>query len=55
MGALPPPPVLTESEAREKVGEDRVYYGTKLRGASNSKAKKILGFQPRRLEFLSQS
>jgi nucleoside-diphosphate-sugar epimerase len=51
----PPPPVLSESEAREKAGEDRVYYGTKLRGASNAKAKSTPGFQPRRLEFLSQS
>jgi nucleoside-diphosphate-sugar epimerase len=51
----PPPPVLSESEARETVGEDRVYYGTKIRGASNAKAKSTLGFQPRRLEFLSQS
>jgi nucleoside-diphosphate-sugar epimerase len=51
----PPPPVLSESEAREKAGEDRVYYGTKLRGASNAKAKSTPGFQPCRLEFLSQS
>jgi 2-alkyl-3-oxoalkanoate reductase len=51
----PPPPVLSEAEAREKAGEDRVYYGTKLRGASNAKAKSLLGLQPRRLEFLSRS
>jgi 2-alkyl-3-oxoalkanoate reductase len=50
-----PPPVLSESEAREKAGEDGVYYGTKLRGASNAKARSMLGVQPRRLEFLSQS
>jgi len=29
-----------------------VYYGTKLRGAANAKAKRILGFVPRRLEWL---
>ena len=31
---------------------DAVYYGTKLRGASNAKAKSVLGFAPRRLEWL---
>jgi nucleoside-diphosphate-sugar epimerase len=50
----PPPPRITEQEAREAAGEDAVYYGTKLRGASNGKAKAILGFKPRRLEWLSQ-
>ncbi len=34
-------------------GEDAIYYGTKLRGASNAKAKKALGFTPRRLEWLA--
>jgi len=29
-------------------GEDAVYYGTKLRGASNQKAKRTFGFEPRR-------
>jgi ABC-type sugar transport system substrate-binding protein len=33
-------------------GEDAVYYGTRLRGASNRKATKILGFRPRRLEWM---
>jgi nucleoside-diphosphate-sugar epimerase len=50
----PPPPVLSVAEAREKFGEDQVYYATKLRGASNEKAKSLLRFQPRRLEFLSE-
>ena len=31
---------------------DAAYYGTKLRGASNAKAKSVLGFAPRRLEGL---
>lgn len=48
----PPPPRLTEREARERGGEDAVYYGTKLRGASNAKAKQVLGFTPRALEWL---
>ena len=38
--AAPPPPQLTEQEAREVAGEDAVYYGTKLSGASNDKAKR---------------
>jgi 2-alkyl-3-oxoalkanoate reductase len=33
-------------------GEDAVYYATRLSGASNAKAKKILGWKPRRLEWL---
>lgn len=52
-GALPPPR-MSEQEGRERLGEDAVYYGTKLRGATNDKTKKLLGFVPRRLEWLSQ-
>jgi nucleoside-diphosphate-sugar epimerase len=48
----PPPPVLSEHEARAAFGEDAVYYGTRLRGASNAKARRALGFAPRRLEWL---
>ncbi|HEY1246575.1 MAG TPA: NAD(P)-dependent oxidoreductase [Hyphomicrobiaceae bacterium] len=51
----PPPPRITEEEARAAAGEDAVYYGTRLRGASNQKAKKTFGFQPRRLEWLGRS
>lgn len=50
----PAPPHVTEQQARESAGEDAVHYGTKLCGASNAKAKKLLGFRPRRLEWLSQ-
>ncbi len=49
----PPPPVVSEQEAWAALGEDAVYYGTRLRGASNAKAKKVFGFAPRRLEWLS--
>jgi hypothetical protein len=49
----PPPPRVTEDQARVAGGEDAVYYGTKLRGASNARAKKVLGFSPRRLEWLA--
>jgi nucleoside-diphosphate-sugar epimerase len=49
----PPPPTVSEQEARAAAGEDAVYYGTRLRGASNAKAKKAFGFAPRRLEWLN--
>jgi hypothetical protein len=42
----PPPPQLTEQEAREVAGEDAVYYGTKLSGASNAKAKQTFTSRP---------
>jgi nucleoside-diphosphate-sugar epimerase len=48
----PPPPYITEEAARQIAGEDAVYYATKISGASNAKAKRQLGFQPRRLEWL---
>jgi nucleoside-diphosphate-sugar epimerase len=50
----PPPPRVTEHEWRDRAAEDAVYYGTKLRGAANGKAKRFLGFAPRRLEWLEQ-
>jgi len=48
----PAPPRMTEEHARASLGEDIVYYGTKLRGASNAKAKRTFDFAPRRLEWL---
>jgi hypothetical protein len=45
--------VVSEQEARAAAGEDTVYYGTQLRGASNVKAKRVFGFAPRRLEWLN--
>jgi 2-alkyl-3-oxoalkanoate reductase len=52
----PPPPQITEEEeeAREAGGENAVYYGTKLRGSSNTKARKTFGFRPRHLQGLSR-
>ncbi len=48
----PEPPYLDE----ETVGDpDFIYYGTKLRGASNAKAKNELGFSPRQLEWLKET
>jgi nucleoside-diphosphate-sugar epimerase len=49
----PEPPRVTEQQAREAAGADAVYYATRLRGASNSKAKRELGFRPRPLEWLA--
>lgn len=45
VGASPPTRV-TEQEGRERGGADAVCYGTKLRGASNAKAKIALNFAP---------
>jgi 2-alkyl-3-oxoalkanoate reductase len=48
----PAPPHMSEAEVRAIAGEDVVYYATKLAGASNTKAKRVLGWKPRRLEWL---
>jgi len=48
----PAPENISEQEALEKAGEDAVYYQTRLRGASNAKAKRLLGFAPRPLEWM---
>jgi 2-alkyl-3-oxoalkanoate reductase len=50
----PPPARINEEQARAAGGEDAVYYYTKLRGASNGKAKRTFGFRPRRLEWLKR-
>ncbi len=47
----PPPPFKTADEVRKIAGEDAVYYQTRLSGASNAKAKRELGFAPRRREW----
>jgi nucleoside-diphosphate-sugar epimerase len=47
------PPHVTEEQALAAVGEEPIYYQTKLRGASNKKARRLLHFQPRRLEWIS--
>jgi 2-alkyl-3-oxoalkanoate reductase len=51
MGASEPPHI-SEEEALRSAGPDSVYYATSLRGASNAKAKRELGFAPRQLEWL---
>jgi len=49
----PEPPRVTEKQAEEVAGSDTVYYATRLRGASNAKAKRELGFRPRAFEWFS--
>jgi len=51
----PEPPQITEQEALAASGADSVYYATRLRGASNEKARNELNFQPRPLEWLDKS
>lgn len=51
----PPPPRISVEDALKTGGADAVYYGTRLRGASNAKAKRELGFQPRRLEWIIET
>ena len=48
----PEPPHMSETEVTAIAGEDVVYYATKLSGAANAKAKRVLGWKPRRLEWL---
>jgi nucleoside-diphosphate-sugar epimerase len=49
----PPPPRLSVEEVLKGGGEDAIFYGTRMRGASNSKAKRELNFQPRPLEWMN--
>src|SRR5271165_7410252 len=41
----PPPPRMSEAEVKAIVGEDAVYYATNLCGATNAKAKRVLGWK----------
>lgn len=50
----PVPPHISEEEALQREGADSVYYATQLRGASNTHAKRKLGFTPRSLEWLTR-
>jgi len=51
----PAPRSIREEEALQIAGADAVYYATRLRGATNSLAKRKLGFAPRKLEWLAAS
>ena len=48
----PAPSSMSAMIVKAVAGEDAVYYATKLSGASNAKAKRILEWKPRRLEWL---
>ena len=48
----PEPLQVAEQEALATSGADSVYYATRLRGASNEKARHQLNFTPRPLEWL---
>lgn len=48
----PPPPKISEEEGRKTRGDDAVYYATRLRGASNAKARHELSFQPQSFEWI---
>jgi 2-alkyl-3-oxoalkanoate reductase len=50
----PEPLQITEQEALDTSGADSVYYATRLRGASNEKARRELNFRPRPLEWLQE-
>jgi nucleoside-diphosphate-sugar epimerase len=50
----PEPPRLSEADALHTAGPDWIYYSTRLRGASNAKAKRELRFAPRKLEWLAK-
>jgi nucleoside-diphosphate-sugar epimerase len=47
----PEPLQITEQEALATSGADSVYYATRLRGASNEKARHEFNFRPRPLEW----
>src|ERR1700730_6464083 len=48
----PAPPRVSEEEALRASGPDALYYATRLRGASNEKARRELEFHPRPLEWI---
>jgi len=48
----PAPPRVSEEDALRDAGPDAVYYATRLRGASNEKARRELAFRPRPLEWI---
>ncbi len=51
----PSPPQISVEEALRISDADAIYYGTQMRGVSNAKAKRELNFQPRSLEWLTET
>jgi nucleoside-diphosphate-sugar epimerase len=54
VGAPLPPKITVEEVLKTEGGSDAVYYGTQMRGVSNAKAKRELGFRPRALEWIEE-
>lgn len=50
----PPPRQISEEAGAAAGGPDAPYYHNNLSGASNAKAKKVFGFEPRPLEWLKR-
>jgi 2-alkyl-3-oxoalkanoate reductase len=50
----PEAPRVSEADALQTAGPDWIYYSTRLRGASNAKAKREFRFAPRKLEWLAK-
>jgi hypothetical protein len=48
----PPPPQISVEDALKAGDAVAVYYGTKMRGASNAKAKRELNLRLRPLEWI---
>jgi nucleoside-diphosphate-sugar epimerase len=55
LNAPAPPQVSVGDALKRDGGADAVYYGTKMRGVSNAKAKRELNFQPRPLEWIERT
>jgi nucleoside-diphosphate-sugar epimerase len=53
LNAPSPPQVSIADALKRDGGADAVYYATQMRGASNTKAKRELNFQPRPLEWVA--
>ena len=52
VAGAPAPPRVSEEKALQASGAEAVYYATRLRGASNAKARRDLEFRPRPLEWI---
>src|SRR5262249_61186930 len=52
LNAPSPPQISVEDALKRDGGADAVYYGTKMRGVSNAKAKREMNFRPRPLRWI---
>jgi 2-alkyl-3-oxoalkanoate reductase len=55
LNAPSPPRISVEDALKTDGGADAIYYGTRMRGASNAKARRELNFQPRPLEWFADA